>query len=644
MTGTILAFPVPSSKHPPLSGDTVIPLRPAKPEDDRKGGGGGDDAGGRGATPPPDFGPVVALGTEMRKEERVFALLAAGGQRVILSAKKLQTVADLSGLFGGHRRKAWMAERWPQMRPKRDATGRVVRDDEGRIEQVETGDFSARDLGDALIQACVDLGPAHALDHRRDGVWPGPDGGLVVHVGDRLWTFPDNVERSFGWRHGNALHLAADARPAPAAAEKAATKQDCLALEATLKLWNYHPDVAAAAPAYLLGGIAAGIYCAALEWVPHIWLSGPAGAGKSTLLRFMAAASGADAPAEDVSEPFVRNVHNGRAHAILLDEKEPNTKGVNEVLALMRAASSGGRSGRLMDGAVTSYAVHAPFILAAISTPAFEAADLSRITVIQLRRGGTASDEHLEKQLAAARALYPALLTRAVLGWPRFLENRKVYRRALLAAAATSRCADQLATLLAGRRTLIDDDVMDESSARDELSDLNIEVISADRAEETDAGRLALSHLLASSIRLGADGKNATVAALLEELRDLGEDLKAAITADPSYSEIEGRLKRRIREAGQLKLRWSHGEGVYIGHTSPTLNRIFEGTTWANRVWRQVLKELPGAHDGTSIYFRGGGQDRAVFVPEAALRLPGPKADDPLAQVQPAVAEAPPDA
>jgi hypothetical protein len=182
------------------------------------------------------------------------------------------------------------------------------------------------------------------------------------------------------------------------------------------------------------------------------------------------------------------------------------------------------------------------------------------------------------------------------------------------------------------------DGVHAEAAVADEAAQTADERIS----DPTDAGRLALSHLLASSVRAGPDGKSTiTVAALLEELRDLGADLAKAPLSDPSYGEIKLRLERRIKEAGMLKLRWDFGPepGLYLGNTSPAINAVFRDTTWANRVWRQVLRDLPNARDGGSIHFRGGGQDRAVFLPAAALRLPESREVDPLAAVLPAVAE-----
>lgn len=645
MTGAVVPFPLAATAPESDIGDAALPLdtRDTTPPDE--GGGGGGGSGGA-EEAEPRFGPVVPLGTDIQRNALVFVLLAASGNRTVLGARQIQNVAELSGLFGGSARKAWLAQRWPQTAPKRDATGRVVRDDEGHTIRVPTGDFSARDLGDDLITACCRLGPAHLLEQRKDGVWSGPDGGLCVHVGDRLWTYPDGTARAFGWRDGSAIYLAGDRRQPPAA--EPATGKQCQDLAATFARWPFAPEHRAVAPVYLLGMVAAGIYGAALDWVPHLWVRGEAGLGKSTLLELVAAAAGADEKSENISEPWVRNRHSGRSHLIVLDEKEANSKGIADILALMRAASSGGVSGRLMDGAITTYHLHVPFLLGAITSPAFEAADLSRITMLALRREEVVSpsgqDFNANALIEASRALHPALLTRLVVGWPRFQQNLAVYHAALRQNGATSRSADQLATLLAGHRTLVDDTPIDPSAAAEEIDVLQMEVVTSAIAAEADAGRLALSHLLASPVRVGPDGKSMlTVAALLEELRDLADELQRTPHDDIGRGDVEARAKRRAREAGMLKLRWAHGEGLYLGNTSPQINRLFDGTTWANKVWRQVLRDLPGARDGGSIHFRGGGQDRTVFVPESVLRLPPPSGDDPLGRVQPASAETEPD-
>ena len=612
---------------PPVDGPYDAAL-PADPPDEGRGGGPPHDGGASGQDEEPRFGRVVPLGTALQRGKTAYVLLDSVGQRVTLSARDMQNLADISSLFGGAGARRWLAERWPWQRPKRDKAGRVERDDDGNVIMVPSGDFSARDVGDALIAACTRLGPADALEHRRDGVWPGESGGLAVHVGDTIFTWPDGAEQRPGWRLGTALHVAARPRRRPHAI--AATATECLTFMQRFRLWSYAPAMERSAPTLLMGAIAVGVYSGALAWRPHVWLRAPTNAGKSTLLDLLVAAVGADPRSKDVSEPYVRRAFDGRATWIVLDEEEANLASVTAVLNLMRGASDGegARTGRVIEGEAHSSRIACPFLLAAISTPAFEPADASRITTINLRRpaGGDRKPELLKAQ-AEAYALHPRLFTRLVQGWERFGVNLAVYRGALLNGAATARCADQLATLLAGHRVLVDDLPIDPMTAAEEINALELQVVTPDLAAETDAAPQALAHLLASRVPVGDGRQSATLAGVVEGLREAVADWLAYQRGDPyAPADAKATLDRHVGNAGALQLRWqADPPGLIIGQTSPLLNHAFAGTPWANRVWIAALRDVEGAQDAGSVKFRRAPQARAVWLPESQLGLMPPR-------------------
>lgn len=613
---------------------TEGPLADPPAGDDQPGGGGG----GGGAAPQdgePDFGQVVPLGTADRNDQVAFVLLSWHGQRVKLAARQMHSVPELSTLFGGAAAKAWLSRRWPAMRVKRDPRGKPERDERGRLIYEETGDFSARDIGDALISACSRLGPADSLRPRRDGIWPGEAGGIVVHTGRHIYVYPGNEARKLGWRLGPAIHLRADPQDEPAKAPLPAER--CLRLAQDFRRWSYAAASEAMAPTVLLGAVACGIYAAALRWRPHIWIKGPTNAGKSTLLRLLSALMGMGRPSDDLSEAYIRNTFDGRARPILLDEREPNLQGVQQVLHLMRGASGGegAQVGRVYDGGARTFSVASSFVLAAISTPAFEPQDASRITTLVLRRPAQTSakaQDEVEAMITEAAALYPGLLTRLVLGWERYNANLAVYRGAMLQAHATSRCADQLGALLAGHRTLVDDQVIDALAAAEEINALEIQVVTPEAAAESDAPLQVIGHLLASRVPIGDGRQSLTVAALLEEARDAALLHRQAMGSEGEYQAKQAH-ERWKKRAGMLQLRWMK-EGLVIGNKSPLLDRCFDTTVWAKGVWRQALADLPGAAQAGPTQFHGGGKDRGVWLPADALPLrppdkaPAPPSDD----------------
>lgn len=612
------------------AGGGDAPFDAPVPTDPPHDTGGGPPGGGGASDEPeePTFGRVIPLGTATLRGKTAYVLLDAAGARGTYSARDLHSIGDVSGLFGGSSAKTFLARRWPYLVARRDVQGKIVRDDKGRPEMVPSGDFSARDLGDALMAACTRLGPADALEHRRDGIWPGEGGGLAVHAGNAIHTWPQDQSHAPGWRLGSSLHVAARPRPKGWPARAPATAAQMHAMQRDFDLWSYATAMERSASALLTGMVAVGIYAGALTtWRPHMWLRGDAGIGKSHLLDLVVALTGADRRSKDVSEAFVRDNFDARSGLIVLDEENANLAGVTEVLRLMRGASDGegARTGRMYEGAARVFRVACPFLLAANSMPAFEPADASRITTLTLRRGdGGDRSARVNAAIAAAADLHPAIVTRLVQGWHRFRQNVEVFRAGLMQRHATARCADQLGTLLAGWRTLIDDEVVDPFVAAEDLNSLEIQVVTPDAAAESDAWAQVIAHLLSSRMPTGTGRESNTVAGLVELLREAVTAWQWAMSHGTPVEQVEFKtqLARIVGDAGALQLRWSADPpGLLVGNTSPLLNRAFDGTAWANRVWLQALRDAPGAEDAGAVNFRRASKARAVLLPEPVLGL-----------------------
>lgn len=110
------------------------------------------------------------------------------------------------------------------------------------------------------------------------------------------------------------------------------------------KLLNWERPV----NAYLLAGwCVIAPYCGALNWRPHIWITGPAGTGKSwTFQKIVRPTLGASAVAvqSETTEAGLRQMLGNDALPVVFDEAEgedPRSQArIQTVLNLMRAASS----------------------------------------------------------------------------------------------------------------------------------------------------------------------------------------------------------------------------------------------------------------------------------------------------------------
>ncbi len=601
--------------------DEPAPPPEAPPQEEEYGPGGRPPGGGKGRGEGDGYGPIVPLGTTSRRDITCYQFLDASGRSTVLGPRDLHSAPYIEGLFGGATGVAYLESRWPHMVAVRGPDGKPVRDEDGDVVLRPNG-FSARLCGSALMAACIAIGSADQTQQRFDGVWPAADGrGLVVHSGSVV-DAPDPadavrwVRHKAGWRDGKSVYVSAPPREQPA--RVAATQQEVAALLADFGMWTFAEGHATLAPGLLLGMVGCGMMAAALSFRPALYLYGKRGSGKSTLQWLMCAATGADKPTDDFSEPGLRRLYNARSTILALNEAENRNPHMPRVLELLTGASDGEgavvvRAGE--GGKADIFVVAGCFLLAAITPPHFSPAQESRITTVLLRRGDKDHKAEVTAAIERARALHPKLLRRMLDGWPRFLANQAVLRAAAINAEATSRSADKIAALLAAWQTLAFDDVV-EAGAAGELLDGFREFFSSEaQMDEEDTAQQALQHLLASRVPIGRE--EMSVAGALSEMRKTLREKHLA-------ADGETQAKLWSKRLGALGLRWTETPrpGVLVKNGAPAVERCFSGTDWGKLGWQSVLRSLPGAAEpATSVKFPSGGQGRCVGLPESLLAL-----------------------
>lgn len=588
---------------------------PPAPDDPDRGG-----PRGPGPTAPreegPDFGRVVPLGVTTRKGQTAYVFLDSVGLQVTLSARDLYQRACLCGLFGGARGADHLAHHWPELSPAR----------KGRPPE-PTGDFIAEAVGNALMEACAAAGYAEAVELRRDGIWPWR-GGLIFHAGDAI--LEGEVQHRPGLRDGAVIYTGCNARARPAAA--AAAADEVAEIAADLDLWHY---AAPGAPRLVLGLMACGLLGAAIPWRPHAFLRGPKDAGKSTLTKLIAAACGAGEPSTDITAAGLRRLFDARSGLIALDEREADADGVRKVVEIMRGSSDGrGSVTHQADpdsGGSKTWRVAGSFLFAAITLPPLTDADVSRITLIQLRRPEQDRRAEAEAAIARAQRLHPALLRRMLDGWPRWQQAWPVARAAALSLDATSRSADQLGALFAGWWVLAMDAPLTPLVAANEMAAFAAFLTTRAEAQDGEAGFLVLQHLLSSRVMVKERSSDQITvqAALIEQWRaQLGAD-----TGDPAAKDRHRWWRKSL---GSVGLRWEKGDGqaeawrglggpapgVWIAHSSPAMATVFHGSPWPGAAWREPLRDLPGVQGSRgNVDFAHGGKHRATFIPLGLLGI-----------------------
>ena len=367
----------------------------------------------------------------------------------------------------------------------------------------------------------------------------------------------------------------------------------------------------------LLGWIVLAPVCGALNWRPHIWITGGAGTGKTTILKtFMKPLLGGmfEGATGGTTEAGLRGQLRSDAIPVVFDELEQNEQKdkqiVQNILSLARIASSEG--GKIYKGTATggsnTFEIRSMFCVSSINVALVQRADLDRFCVLSLRRDEMKRDDWAEFEQRILDACTEEngrlLVARTLKHIPTIRKNARTLATAL-SRRFGQRFGDQYGTLLAGAWSL-------EANGGVELSldmalqwidqmDWESREIDASDADETKCLNHILQHLLQVE-----GGKRMSVMELVQLARR--GVLYAIPGRDQPSDEIESVL-------GRYGVRVMHRE-LAIANSSTNLQAILRDTPWAGTAYRQALRRVPGAVAASStIRFKGMGTSRATLVP-----------------------------
>ena len=370
----------------------------------------------------------------------------------------------------------------------------------------------------------------------------------------------------------------------------------------------------------LAGWLAIAPICGALVWRPHLWLTGPSGSGKSWSVANIISPIVGDSAIHvqgATTEAGLRQKIGSDALPVVFDEAESEDKRGQQrlegVLELARQASSESKAritkGSAGGGAI-DYMVRSCFLFASIGVAAVKKADVSRVTVLQLRKNnGPGAQEHFE----IVKALWLDTVQRK--GFPEQIRARSLANAKTLRANAETfscvaveftgdkRSADQLGTLLAGAFSLTSTRIASEQFANEWMAKQDW---TGFKSEEIDNDEnQCLSHLFAASIRYEIEGRGVT--------RSISEAVQ--MLDGPAISDDAMRAKGETREALKRHGILAKDGRVSIANRHPALERIFADTPWAGAKWRQQLERVPGHEKHEVLNFGLNIRQRAVSVP-----------------------------
>lgn len=382
------------------------------------------------------------------------------------------------------------------------------------------GGINALAAADKIIQLAQRRGIYTPDRIRGRGVWLD-NGRLVFHLGNRL-SVDGEATRLSSIQGSRFVYEAGGEMRAPV--EVALTDEEGAWLVETAELYNWEQR---GAGILMAGWAFLAPICGALDWRPHVWISGEAGTGKSSLqkqyLLSLIDKGWALNAQGDSTEAGIRQSLGLDARPVLVDEAETgaeNKSRMQGVLTLIRQSSSEGGAQTFrgtVSGRAMAYQVRSMFCLVAVAPNLTRATDIDRLTRLEMVKGDTWKTNGLSDRLAkmdADETLSQRVFARAMKMLRVVRESAKVFARVAGQHFGRQRDGDQFGTLMAGAWCMKKSYVPSELEAMVMIRGCDWAALGAGVSVDGNDARVALNAILSSHIKV--DNRPYSVGQLLE--------------------------------------------------------------------------------------------------------------------------------
>jgi putative DNA primase/helicase len=463
---------------------------------------------------------------------------------------------------------------------------------DGRISLAAANDLIKRATARGIFDESVSV--------RGCGAWMDA-GRVILHCGDRLYV--DGKETDIIDLKSKYTYVASAKLMSPH--NEPLSNAEAYQLRVLCEMPSWENKLSGS---LLAGWLVVAPICAALEWRPHIWVTGQAESGKSTIMdKIISRVLGSFALRLDggTTEPAIRSMMRYDARPVIYDEAEGGGKYKNimaGVMALVRLASSGGTVGKFGQ---TQFTARFMTCFSAIRPPIREFADETRISQLRLKqnRSATASDDYRVLLLAIESTITEdfaaRMLSRILLNMPVLLANIKTFRKAASAVIKGARASDQIAPMLAGLFFLHGTNEVSQERAEEFIKQQDWSFHTA-IAEDNDPTR-CIQHLCGHTVKYTPSNGSA-VDVSIGDLLDSCQKINQDINIDWS--------RKTLRASGILVKE----DGIVIANRSAQLEKIFKDTPWSVG-WKSALEAIEGSKKLDKTYFSSGNEQKATWLP-----------------------------
>lgn len=449
-----------------------------------------------------------------------------------------------------------------------------------------------------LINECNKLGVFRSDDKRGVGAWED-ECGYIVNTGKRIIGSdidcqPSEFESEMVYESGvNVIDMSVDSLSEDDAA---------LMLDVCQSFTWKRPEYAKLWAGWM---VVAGIG-GALDWRPHIWITGRSGSGKSTAMDLVVKRMLHDIAVKHdggTSEAGVRKYLGSSSRPFVMDEAESESMkdraNMDAILSLFRKASSGG----VVANANATFQARSCACFAAINPNVTEVADAARITLLELEPNNSANRSQEFKELLAkihkltSKGCDKRLFKMAFENIETIIANIGAFNVAAMGMFGNQRAADQIAPLIAGAYFLECRELVDVNKATEILSRDNWDWFLS-VSDENDSAKL-VSHIMTS--RISYDSLGARREGAIGDLIDIVVN----------GSEGAGDVHRGLKAYG-LKV---EGDYLLVANSSNNLARLLRDTPW--NPWSRTLGDVAGATnwENAPVYFMRGMTKKVKAIP-----------------------------
>lgn len=456
----------------------------------------------------------------------------------------------------------------------------------------------------AMIQKSYTVGLYRPDRLRGRGAW-WSSRGSVLHLGDRL------IVNGREWPLSAATeHIYEAAVPISVNYKNPLSISDA---KKFVKICDMLPWDRPIYARYLAGWCAIAPICGALDWRPHIWVTGGSGSGKSTVIDRIVRRVVGDIGLSfqsSTTEAGLRQSLKHDALPVTFDEIDGSGQRaqdrIQNVLELSRAATTEGGAnivkGSSVGNAVT-YKIRSCFAFSSIGVFATSRPDETRITVLGLTADGnkerfrslsamitdTLSDEYVHRFTARSIKMIPVIRS-----------NYRIFSDAATGTVGDRRAGDQIGALLAGAYSLRSDNVITSSDAeafigRQDWSESKI------AREETDEVKL-FAFLQQVVVRTPSVG--GPVDRSIADLMMIASGRQDATANERTYA---------IATLGLYGMR-GDADCMRISLTHSAVTKLLRGTEW-EKTWSRTICRLPGTKRSPGGVRFGSVKNRAVEIP-----------------------------